>query len=102
MAEAALGRSVWTLSLGDHPVADQLQRLDLSVTPIQNMNVVHSRMVMPMPAPSIGSARDYPAYQGSDAASARYTVTHPYGAPIDRPPRAGTTGGCSPRPPARR
>jgi hypothetical protein len=58
--------------------------LDLSGTPIQSMNVVQSRMVMPMPGPAIGPARDYPAYQGSDDAAARYTVTYPYGPAIDQ------------------
>ena len=39
---------------------------------------------MPMPGPGIGPAREYPAYQGSDAALARYTVTYPNGPAIDQ------------------
>jgi hypothetical protein len=84
IVQARWGSGGATLELGDHPVADQLQRLDLSGTPIQSMNVVQSRMVMPMPGPAIGPARDYRAYQGSDAATARYTVTYPYGPTIDQ------------------
>ena len=73
-----------TLELGDHPVAEQLKRLDVSTTPMNAVSIVGQRMAMPMPGPGIGPARDYPAYQGSDAATARYTLTYPYGPTIDQ------------------
>jgi hypothetical protein len=84
IARTRWGSGAATLELGDHPVAEQLQRLDVSTTPINATSMVGQRAVMPMPGPGIGPARDYPAYQGSDTALARYTVTYPYGPAMDQ------------------
>lgn len=85
----SVGQTRWgsnsaTLQLGEHPVADRLRRLDISPSAISATSQLRHRTVMPMPEPGIGPSRDYPSYRGSDAGTARYTITYPYSPTIDQ------------------
>lgn len=86
------GRRAGYLELGDHQVADELRRLDLSPEPFLTTRVTGLRFAM-TPGQPIGSARQYLGYIGDERDLGRYVIAYPNTAPIDQyAPFASTAG----------
>lgn len=92
------GRRGGYLELGDHQVADELRRLDLSPEPFITTRVTGLRFSM-TPGQPIGSARQYLGYIGEERDVGRYVIAYPNAAPIDQyapfAPTAGPRGTVS-------
>lgn len=80
------------LELGDHQVADELRRLDLSSRPFMTRLSISQRISM-VRGRAIGPARPYLGYIGDERDLGRFVVHYPKAAPIDLyAPFASTAG----------
>lgn len=71
------------LTLGRHPVAEQLRGLDISRTPVLTTSYLDLRMILPAGRP-VGSAADYQGHAGARREHGRYTVRYPGTEPVDQ------------------
>ena len=71
------------LVLGDHEVARQLRRLQISPAPLAVFSYLDHRSILPAGRP-IGPAREYHGYTGADRAFGRFTVSYPGTPPLDQ------------------
>lgn len=71
------------LALGDHQVADELRALDINPRPFLTFEDSGLRLAMPA-SRSVGMARRYLGYIGSDRELGRYVVRYPNCGAIDR------------------
>jgi hypothetical protein len=71
------------LVLGDHEVAHQLRRLQISPAPLAVFSYLDHRSILPVGRP-IDPAREYHGYTGADRAFGRFTVSYPGTPPLDQ------------------
>ena len=80
--QTRFGSAGGQLTLGQHEVAEQLRRLEISPTPLEVLSYLDHRSVQPAAGGTVGSARAYRPYPGADHELAGYTITYP-GAPTE-------------------
>lgn len=81
IVQQAMGRGAGLLELGDHPVAAELQSLEISSVPLVTRSYLNLRIRIP-PSRVIGQARPFSGYAGVDS-DGRYTIAYPDGSVID-------------------
>ncbi|MGI1848307.1 hypothetical protein [Rhodococcus sp. SJ] len=67
-------------ALGNHPVADRLRDLTVSLKLLMVLNHVETRMILPVGTPvgtPVGPALDHASYFGVDRSPSRLTVDYP-------------------------
>ncbi|RBY79550.1 hypothetical protein DQ238_10155 [Geodermatophilus sp. TF02-6] len=78
----AFGADAGRLQLGDHPVAEQLRRLDVAPAPLAVFDHLDHRSLLPAGRP-IGPVPPYRGHRGEDRAHGRLTVRYPGTPPLD-------------------
>lgn len=77
------GSSGAELTLGTHPVAQQIRELGLAARPVAVMNRLRASLLLLPPGASIGPARAIPCFAGRDDDRARYTISYSDAEPVD-------------------
>jgi hypothetical protein len=84
--QARIGRRAGHLELGDHEVARRLRDLGIAGAPVAVFSYLEHRSILPGARRSVGPARPYAAFPGSDADLGRYTVSYPGTPTLDQYP----------------
>jgi Acetoacetate decarboxylase (ADC) len=76
VAQVNVGPNAGNLELGDHPIADELRAVGVSLKPWITKNSLDFQVLLPAGEPAGPASIDYDGYRGTDHDNARLTIRY--------------------------